>query len=350
MERPVVAPFSTPIYANPAFQILAYALENITSTSFTDIFTHNLINRLGLNSTSYSQPATARAMIPFNVSASGFDQNLRDETPAGGYYSSLRDMQVVGRSILNFTYLSPAQTRRWMKPHTFTAGANTLVGAPWEILRAPNPNKMSYLFTKGGDIGIYTSELVLMPEYDAGFCILTAGTNALPQVELVGDIVAQVMHPAFEAAAKEEARHNYAGRYSAVVNGVNSTLTVDVDNDEGLNLSQWLYNGTDLRAPLAALALNADSTPPQVSARLYPTNLDRRVGGKLTQTSWRVGFQAIPTPPEGTFLGGCDTWMSIDGASYGGVGLDEFVFDLGDDGRAVAIEPRVLRVKVPMET
>lgn len=69
--------------------------------------------------------------------------------------STITDLRTVGRSILSSTLLTAAQTRRWLKPLTFTSDTNVSVGAPWEIVRAPGLTHSSYLYTKSGDIGLY---------------------------------------------------------------------------------------------------------------------------------------------------------------------------------------------------
>jgi hypothetical protein len=49
LEHPVVTLFYSSIYSNVAFQILAYALENITSTLLSTLFTDRLARPLKLN-------------------------------------------------------------------------------------------------------------------------------------------------------------------------------------------------------------------------------------------------------------------------------------------------------------
>lgn len=322
----------------------------MTSTPFPDWFASHFTSRLGLNATSYDQPSSnASALIPFNETWSGFNQDIRDETPAGGYYSSLRDMRTVGESMLNFTYLSPAQTRRWMKPGSFSASANFSVGHPWEIVRAPNPNMTSWLYTKGGYIGMYSSEFVLMPEFDAGFNVLAAGANAFNDAQTVTAILASVLHPAFEEAAKEEATHNYAGVYSAARSGGNSSITIVVDEYPGLAVTHWLNNGTNMMEVLGEIETGVTNASELagLSLRLYPSNLvTRAANGSITRTGWRAVYELLPPEPS-PFFGTCVSWLGIDQYTYGGVGLDEFVFDLGADGRAVAIEPGCSEPKCP---
>ncbi|KAF8862796.1 hypothetical protein BDZ45DRAFT_670938 [Acephala macrosclerotiorum] len=124
-------------------------------------------------------------------------------------------------SNIAFSLLSPVQTHRWMKPSTFTANDDMLVGGPWEIFKAPpssSPSpKSSWMYTKAGHIGLYYSNFVLLPDCYFGFSALVVGDDAVPANTVVSDIIAAIAVPAFEAAAKEEATLTYAGVYTSSV-------------------------------------------------------------------------------------------------------------------------------------
>ena len=70
---------------------------------------------------------------------------------AGGYFSSLNDMAIIGKSILSSSLLSKAQTRRWLKPSAFVESFDQGVGRPWEIFRLKVNGKLVDLYTKSGD-------------------------------------------------------------------------------------------------------------------------------------------------------------------------------------------------------
>lgn len=155
---------------------MSLALENITNSQFPDLFQSALVQPLGLNSTFYSQPpSTSSGVIPGNTSVSGWEGFLYDGTPGGGYYSSSHDLAAIGRSILNSTLISPATTRTWMKPRTMTSNPNYNIGAVWQIVPAPT-KRISYLYTKDGDVGHYATYLVLMPDYGT-FCPSASNTD-----------------------------------------------------------------------------------------------------------------------------------------------------------------------------
>jgi CubicO group peptidase (beta-lactamase class C family) len=130
-NAPRSPPFWTPIYSNAAFQILAYALENMTGQAFPSLLTSQILKPLDMTSTFASTPASSnKSIIPINASISWYSLDTRDSAPAGGFYSSIDDLRTLGVSIINSTLLSTAQSRRWMKPVAFTADPNFAVGAP----------------------------------------------------------------------------------------------------------------------------------------------------------------------------------------------------------------------------
>jgi hypothetical protein len=112
-EHPAFAPFYGPSDSNIAFALLAFALENMTNKTFPTLMASNLLSPLHLNSTYYtSPPANASAINPFNDRTANYSADILFEDPAGSYYSSINDMRTLGKSILNSTVLSEAQTRR----------------------------------------------------------------------------------------------------------------------------------------------------------------------------------------------------------------------------------------------
>ncbi|KAF3770174.1 beta-lactamase/transpeptidase-like protein, partial [Cryphonectria parasitica EP155] len=213
-QHPVVSAFQTPIYSNAAYQILSYAIENITGQTMEAIFDQHLVADLNLTSTSYAAPnTTTNAVIPpFDTTISWFSADLHDETPAGGYYSSINDIRAISKAMLSSAQLDPAVTRRWMKPHSLLSNPDAMVGAPWELQRAPGSPYLM-MMTKSGDVGIYASYVVLVPELEVGFTVLTAGAGYQANVEILADVLAAVLVPAARAAARDEAKAKYEGVY-----------------------------------------------------------------------------------------------------------------------------------------
>jgi hypothetical protein len=175
-----------------------------------------------------------------------------------------------------------------------------------------------------------------------GYAILAAGPGATAVTTVVSDFIATTVVPAFEQAAKEEAQHQFSGTY-ALSRGLNCSIAITADESPGLKVAQWINNSQNiLEAIKAAWGLTEAA---DISLRLYPTGL---------QTSGRISFRAvIPSLHQGSsqvtgpFTRSCTTWMAVDGMVYGSVGVDEFVFDVDDKGKAVAVSPRAMRVSLP---
>lgn len=153
-EAPVEQAFSTPIYSNGAYQILTYALEAITNRTMSDMITDDVFCPLNMNDSSYSLKANASGIIP-NSNNSFWNVPLGDAGATGGVYSSPRDMIKLGQSILKNTQLSPASTRRWLKPWAHTAVWQQAVGLAWEIARWPVDDRIVDIYTKQGDLGTF---------------------------------------------------------------------------------------------------------------------------------------------------------------------------------------------------
>ncbi|KAM5469072.1 hypothetical protein MauCBS54593_004424 [Microsporum audouinii] len=183
-QHPSFAPYWGQAYSNMAYVLLRYALEEKTNQSFPSLFASKVTGPLQLKDTYYSNAPLSQGVVPHNDSAAQYTDDLMDAAPAGGFYSSTKDMRPIGKAILSSTLLSPAQTRRWMKPQTFAANDAMLVGRPWEIYKAPLPERSVWMYTKGGDIGLYSAQIVLLSDYGIGFNFLGAGDkpNALNAV------------------------------------------------------------------------------------------------------------------------------------------------------------------------
>ncbi|KAM0077565.1 hypothetical protein ACKRZS_009901 [Fusarium odoratissimum] len=333
-RHPVEAAFSTPIYSNIGYQIMAYALENITGTTYPDILSRQLILPLGLNSTSYAKPAnTDSSIIPDSPSSSWYDVDTRDEGPAAGIYSSIADLRRIGQSILTYEMLSPSQTRRWMKPLSFTADPQVAVGAPWEIARVTSTtNRASWMYTKGGQLGMYSSLMALLPDWGVGLTVLAAGTGASGVVGMIPGTMVSKLVPALEQAAKRQARQSYSGRYGDERNGM--TVAVQ-DSLPGLGVTSWFFDGRDMFDSIRLMVSGSSTGSGNVSMRLYPTGLQTQTDGKARLESWRAVYEIIDaaSPPSPY----CASWFGVDSVTYGGVSIDEFVIDLSADGTSQGI-------------
>ena len=79
---PSFAPWKTPAYSNIAYQLLSYAVENISGKKFEDIVKDRVMKPLGLNRTYYQSPDESVGMIPrINATGTGWYFDLCDENP-----------------------------------------------------------------------------------------------------------------------------------------------------------------------------------------------------------------------------------------------------------------------------
>lgn len=75
---PFTSTYRTPNYSDMAFQLLAYAVENITGQPFAQLVTRQLVKPLNLRRTFLSEPGnqTTNAVI-----VDGWDLDFGDEAP-----------------------------------------------------------------------------------------------------------------------------------------------------------------------------------------------------------------------------------------------------------------------------
>ncbi|KAF4342883.1 beta-lactamase 2 [Fusarium beomiforme] len=331
-ERPpVYAPFSVnTVYSNVGFAIMGWIIEKVSGISSGQFIKENIWDPTGMKHTFYSKPDDSLGFIP--VDDEWWNATLGYGAPAGEYYSSLNDVMAFGDAVLKSKLLSPAETRKWLKPSTSTSSRGILLGEPWEIFRADNVTKDQRLiefYTKAGDITTYHSLMVLIPDYNLTISLLNAGpevSGGLLQT-LFSDIARELL-PAVEEAGKDEAAKIYAGTYTD--GKTNSTLTLSVDDEPGFRITNWTVRGIDIASTYLSIGLPPTfPTPPgEVRFRLYPTGLKSD-----TETSWRMMFTAgseEDTEEANSLLawpdGSCNTWASLDRIVYQLLSHDHFVF------------------------
>lgn len=222
-----------------------------------------------------------------------------------------------------------------MKPQTFTSSPTLAVGAPWEIFRVQtntSSDRITDYYTKGGDIGVYSDLLALIPDYNVGFSIFTADGNAAGVASTLAGMVSNTFGTALEQSAKLQANATYAGTYTSS-DDTNSSLVISINDDFGLNIDTWVSNGHDMFANIA-LTQGITSTEPKFLARLVPTDLEDGNGGRAFRSVF--GYQATTASGNGSpFDLSCATWTTVDALTYGGVSLDLFVFQT--EGESVEI-------------
>ncbi|KAK4163820.1 beta-lactamase/transpeptidase-like protein [Cladorrhinum sp. PSN259] len=343
-RAPTFLPWTSPGYSNNGFTLLGLAMASVTGQTLGQLYKENILAPLGMKSTFSDPPPMSefpRGVIVGDAAVSYFNISNGIFVSSGGVYSNTDDLARFGTGILNSTLLLPDQTRRWLKPVSHTARLQYDVGAPWEIMRFMSPaGKVTDLYTKLGDAGMYSSWLILVPDYGFGFSILSAASrpSRLDVVAALADTLTNTLLPALEHQAAVEATKNFAGVYKAASDsGLNSTLVLaaeyDVSTAPGLVISSWISNGTDV---LPYLTRRMGLGP----FRLLPSVADNANG----KVAFRiVGAKDAPTTEvtAGALFSGpgmlSPDWLLVDASIYYNVGLSLFVFEIGSDGQAVAV-------------
>ncbi|KAJ5728885.1 uncharacterized protein N7483_003393 [Penicillium malachiteum] len=347
-SHPTFPTSHSPAYSNAAFQILAYALEKITNSNFASLLSDAIIKPLNLSKSSILPPDAQYGVIPGTEASSYWSFPLGEEAPAGGFYSSANDLSTVSRSILSNTLLSPAVTRRWLKPISHTSSLDFAVGQPWEIFSFQEGRTID-LFTKMGNIIAYGAAMALSPDHNAGFSVLVAGPNpalASDTLTRLSDLLSTNLIRALEGAAKDEAQ-KFTGTYVNTAPNTNSSIALAIDSGPGISVTSWINDGVNVLQTVQVFY--QIPTLADVSVRLYYTALDHQVESGSTFISFRAVMRSLadtntPTAFQGPIGNSCHSWQLVDGVIYGNVGLDEFLFEVNEDGQVISIQPRALRV------
>jgi hypothetical protein len=126
-----------------------------------------------------------------------------------------------------------------------------------------NASRIVDAYTKGGNIGLYAASFGLVPDYEIGFSTLSTGDHPGGQespvratmidiyvsnmnchkYELVLTISPQ--YNAIEVAMKDQAKATFTGTYRGS-SGLNSSVTLGVDEGPGVRVTSWISNGTDM--------------------------------------------------------------------------------------------------------
>lgn len=273
----------------------------------------------------------------------------------GGFYSNTDDLTNFGKAILEHRLLSPADTRKWMKPTEHTSSLGMSVGGPWEIIRThglTSDGRVIDLHTKSGDLGSYKGMIVLIPDFDVTFALLMGGPDASSVGVTIGmGELVEVLIPALDAAAREEAKNNLAGTYTDEES--NSTVTLAIDDGPGLLVTELVMRDLDVLENYALYANPQSGLDPttkvEVTPRLYSSGL---------QVDNQVGFRGIfelgsveddaDLDERLSFIPdvSCTAFFQLDRTTYGMNSIEDFVFSVKEDGHAEAVEARFWRVKL----
>lgn len=358
---PSFLPWTTPAYSNDGFILLGIAISNIMGEPMEVVYRKYIFEPLGMTSSNSSYP-TGEAELARSVIAGdpnlNFAANVGILTPTGGLLSTINDLAKFGLAILNSTLVPPDVTRKWIKPATHTASLTYSVGAPWEIMRYihPSTGKVTDLYTKLGDSGYYSGIVVLIPDYGAGFSLLSAQTNSSIRANATNrvlDHVTNAILPALEAQAQAEVDRNFAGSYISTDSSLNSSVTIAFNESTvfgappALSVTSWISNGTDVLLnffygikPRLLLSIPNQSPKGAAGKVAFQASLAPQTNSYFAAGASELG---VIGPFTGSFNTNFD-WFFVDSARYAKIGVNLFVFDLDDKGRATAVSPAVTRV------
>ncbi|KAM0420410.1 hypothetical protein ACHAPT_011831 [Fusarium lateritium] len=346
LRPPVYGPFTNPVYSNVGIALLGLVVEAVNKKPLAEVLKRDVFDVVGMKNTYVGKtPPVEDLFIPedeptWNASLAVFDS-------AGGMFSSVADMLLLADGILSNKFLTPVQTRKWMKPESNTASWGYQVGAPWEILRGDNitaDGRLIDVYTKSGDLGFYHSLTVLIPDYDIVISIMSGGREATANQFVTATILSAVINalvPAVEKAGRDFANEAFAGEY--VDKSTNSSISFKIDDGPGLVINSWQVRGFDVLNYYGSYSLEALKKGAEklkyIDARAYPTNL-----GKKGQSSWRTVFDLTTSEQDAEYEsalffkdGTCQTWFSQDRKIYDFLPLDQFVFVEGDEGVSTAV-------------
>ncbi|SPJ74135.1 uncharacterized protein FTOL_03865 [Fusarium torulosum] len=326
-KSPYFLPDTTPIASYAAFQLLAFAMQRTNGAEWSSVLEETLLNPLNMASSGVLNPENKDifAMESLNTSLIG-------EPAALSFVSSMKDLARAGHSILAADLLSPAITRRWLRPMTDTSNLRNGVGRPWEAYRAgKNIRPIMDALTKSGTIGKYASYFGLTTDFNAGFAILAHDSSVEDRkldLNVHADIVSEVIGY-FQQIAHEETEVRYAGKFESK----NAQATFNTtDNGYGLVVQKLMVNGVNVKDRTAQkLGIQAKD----LDFRVYPSNVqtDR-------QHQWIAVFQDrtalvdMGTPT-------CITWQEV------GAGAEiHVVFTTDKKGHVVGVEIPQMDVKM----
>ncbi|KAL8848313.1 MAG: hypothetical protein Q9221_006667 [Calogaya cf. arnoldii] len=315
-------------YSNIAFVLLGFALENMTGLGYADVVQSNIFDPLGMQRATLAKPSDTEGIIPDLVN--DWDADIGTYGPTGGIYTTSSDLALFARSILTNKLLDTATTNAWFHPRSYSSSWSFAYGMPWEIFRTSDmlsdSDRIQTIVTKAGDLRGYTSQLLLIPEYNLSIIVFVAG-DGKALVRLREEILKSLI-PTVEEITRNQTSDRIFGSYTSSDPTVNSSTTFEVNGSQGLVITSWISNGTDFLAQFVDMS-NPKHKPGKV--QLTPSVISRGNNSEV----WRAEFVLDDLPFEG--IVNVNLIVDVDDFSYASRSLEEFVFELDGSGRAMKV-------------
>jgi CubicO group peptidase (beta-lactamase class C family) len=328
--KPLFAPNQQSTYSNIAFELVGLALEKATNLTYEKYMDEAIFQPLDMVLTTLETPNDTHAVLPLGENYWGVNEGVQN--PTGGIYSSTNDMSKYLRYILTH-YNAIAKGVNWLFPASWSTGMNSFYGMPWEIFRtdkALQESKRPVTFvTKGGALPGYVSKITLLPEYGLGITILVGcQDNDCDLLDTLQENVTISVVRAAEEVVWADAESVYGGKYAALDETLNSSISFSASPSRGLTLETFVSNGTDIVSDVVAQYLVRTSRPWRT--QLVPTLLNKdedRHQGEIWRTA--VAIEKQDGEARGVWDDDCTT--DIDGPMYAGRAINEIVFWHEDD-------------------
>lgn len=344
-KPPLFAPKQKSTYSNIAFELLGLVLSNVSGVPYEEYIDTAILQPLEMSGTSFSKPRDSVAVLPKNVSWY-WDIDEGVQNPTGGLYAPSSDMSKFLRYILTH-FNGVTHALNWMHPVSFTAGVNSFYGIPWEMFRTDKilgvSGRAVTFVTKGGGLPAYQTIIMLVPEYELGITILTAGDEDL--LDVLRDLVTAPLIRAADKVAQRQVEETYAGTYKAA--HLNSSMELIYSENLGLEISTWISNGTNMMAEVITEYFHVPAAT--FHAQTIPTLLYRDEESR-TGEQWRIVVVQSPSREAAASVWDDFCFTDVDTMMYAGRPLNEMVFwDKGADGKYQTLELPAFRISLGRE-
>jgi hypothetical protein len=193
--------------------------------------------------------------------------------------------------------------------------------------------------------GLYHSRFAIIPDYDIGVLVFTAGSGDAPAQSALFETVLTDLIPGLDATTRSQAETNLAGTYASSDPKVNTTLTLTTEPSlPGLKLTAFTSNSSDVLHTLFA-GLRKSPNP---DVRLYPTELVRKNanGTETRKYNAVINSSDVEYPDSLIEALNCVSWQMLDATVYGAIGIDEIWIETDGSGKAVGVEMRAFGAKM----
>ncbi|KAG9002541.1 hypothetical protein FRB90_011361 [Tulasnella sp. 427] len=323
---PLVAPpYTYPIYSNTGFNVLGWSVAAAAGgkpEDYPNILHRDIFEPLGLTSAfNLTEKSARKVAVPMTASYET-DWDFGPYNPAGGQFSSLRDLTKVMQTFLdparNESLLSPYAMREWLRPlHGFPDDL-TEVGAPWEIVKIPDSNgNPRRWYSKGGNLLASHSNFIFDPTTSSGVIVLMTGRD--PYAQKIAIDAIQMFQPAFDALLERTTMEMYGGYWQS---DDGKSVAITYVEKGSLWLSRLFLNGTDVFEVLEGPG--------------YPRG--RRYGFWTTgrDEEFRVAVGRSGGPDD-VFSGCFPSWVTMDPIYAKGAPVDLLLFDGPSEARVVKV-------------